>query len=395
MNFDILILGGGLVGASLLCALKDQNFTIALVDKTAMPFDDPEINLDSRALALSLTSVECLKTIKVWPKVLDNAFAISKIHVSMKGRFGNNILDAKAYSLPSFGFVVNANSLNTAINQTVEDTGKINVFRGQEIFSLKKEDKLWQIQLSSKKTITAKLIVAADGSDSYLRQHQGVGAKISDYKQAAIVVNVRLEQPHKGIAFERFTIDGSLAMLPFGINQVKCVWIVPAEKLEALKSLSENAFLNAIQDCFGYRLGNLVQLGRRIIYPLRTVYSEAIYGDRWVLVGNAANTLYPVAAQGFNLGLRDVAFLAEELILARKNQQDIGSVEFLRHYASFRVSDHQQICQGTDHLLGSNTLFQWLGILACQWIPPLKHGVVKWGLGMQDRLPKLCRGIEL
>jgi len=389
----VVVLGGGLVGASLLCALKNQDLKVALIDKAPVS-QNSETNLDARALALSSTSVACLNMIGVWPKVAMHASPILKIHVSKKGYFGSNILEAKSQHLSNFGCVVNADFLNNAINQTVQESNNTHIFRPESITSLKKENKHWQIQLSSKKEITAKLLVAADGSASYFRQQQGIGVKITDRGLAAIVVNIQLAQSHQGIAYERFIKEGSIAMLPFGGGKVKAVWIGPALAMEKLKLCEEAEFLNELQENFGYRLGNFIQLGSRIVYPLQTVYAEAIYGDQWILIGNAANTVYPIAAQGFNLGLRDAAFLAEELAMAKKKQQDFTSIHFLQHYADLRLTDHQQIKLGTGVLLES-PLFQWLGILACQWIAPFKRRVIKWGLGKQDCLPKLCRGIAL
>jgi 2-octaprenyl-6-methoxyphenol hydroxylase len=393
MDFDVVVLGGGLIGASLLCTLREQDLKIALIDIAPL-CSDRENSLDARALALSLTSVECLNRIGIWPKMVGNAAPILKIHVSKKGYFGRCILEAKDHNLPGFGYVVNADLLNHTINGTIQNTDNIRIFRPAEVQTLKKENKLWHIQLDSGVRMSAKLIVAADGATSRFRAQQGIGVQVSDNGQAAIVVNVQLERSHHDIAFERFMEEGSIAMLPFGDKQVKAIWIAPMQLLAQLKLLEEAAFLSKLQEGFGYRLGNLVHLGRRIIYPLRTLYSEAIYGDQWVLIGNAANTVYPIAAQGFNLGLRDVAFLAEKLVVARKNKQDIRTISLLQHYAELRAADHQYIRQGTDRLLDAH-LLQWLGILACQWIAPFKRRVITWGLGKQDYLPKLCRGINL
>ena len=393
MDFDIVILGGGLVGASLLCALKEQDLRVALIDKAPI-MNEEKAALDARALALSLTSVECLKMINIWPKMANKAFPILKIHVSKKGYFGSSILEAKPPLLPILGWVVNAGALNQAVNETVSEINNARIFRPEEILTLKKQNNLWQIQLSSRKRITAKLIVAADGTNSYFRQQQGIGIKMADHGQVAIVANIGLEQSHQGVAYERFTSEGSIAMLPFGDKQVKAVWIVPASMSERLKALEKPKFLSELQQSFGYRLGNLIQCGKQTIYPLQTMYSETIYGDQWVLIGNAANTLYPLAAQGFNLGLRDAAFLAEELAMAVKTRQDFSAISFLQRYASLRIKDHQHIREGTDALLDSQ-LIQWFGILACQWLGPLRQRVIKWGLGKQDTLPKLCRGISL
>ena len=196
---------------------------------------------------------------------------------------------------------------------------------------------------------------------------------------------MQLEGSHKNKAFERFLSDGSIALLPFGENQVKCVWVVPEDKIEAVKSLSDFEFLKKIQEQFGFRVGRFMQMGRRVYYPLRTVYADNVYADRVVLIGNAANSLHPIAAQGFNLGLRDVATLAALLQKARIEQQDIGGIDVLRQFAEGRYEDHEATRKFSEQLIEPSIL-HWFGILATVWMLPFKRKIALQGLGKKNEL---------
>jgi len=393
IEFDMIIVGGGLVGASLACALENQALKIALIDKSPL-HSKPLHNFDARALALSLPSIECLQMLGVWPKICESASVIKTVHVSKQGHFGVTKICALEYQLPALGYVVNADTLNNALNHVVETLSNITLFRPAEIAKVEKIDQGWVVQLSNQKNLKTKLLVAADGSESPLRKQQGIEVKVQNYQQTAILANIGLNQTHQGIAYERFLEKGSIAMLPFGENCVKCVYIVPSDQVEILKAQSDEKFLENIQSQFGHRLGFFTQIGNRVFYPLKKLCTETLYADRFVLIGNAANTVHPIAAQGFNLGLRDAATLAEMLVQAKNANQDIGSVEVLRSYADRRRDDHQAIRYFTDSL-AEPRVFQWLGILASEWVTPFKRRIAERGLGRHQSLPKLCRGVGL
>ncbi len=402
MNFDIVIVGGGLVGASLACALQDQNFKIAIIDQDA-PLVRNGQKLEARALALSYTSLQCLKTMGVWNELSSDASPILTVHASKKGHFGQTRITAAAQNLPELGSVVSADDLDLALYQCIEKS-KSNIYNQTQIFRPDKivtlehtEDevgKSWVITLESGRILKAKLLVGADGAGSFVRKFQGIGINTHDYQQMAIVANVNLEHSHQGVAYERFLENGAIAMLPFGENSVKSVWIASLVESEQLLALSETEYLKRLQEQFGFRLGRLVNIGKRVQFPLRLACSESIYGNGFVLIGNAANTLTPIAAQGFNLGLRDVATLAEKIVEAKKHGLDIGSIDVLGSYAGLRQPDHHSIRQLTDKLADSH-LLQWLGILASEWISPFRNKLVERGLGRQQVLPSLCRGVKL
>ncbi len=391
MNFDIIISGRGLVGASLACCLKNQNLKIAIIDKFLPALLGKK---NARALALSPPSIKCLEMIDVWPKIAQEASAIVKVHVSKQKHFGVTEISAAQFKLPALGAVIDADILNHALLETLSSLPNVTSFCPDEIIGLSQSKDECSMQLSSGQHLTAKLLVAAEGAVSSLRKKAGIGVKVSEHEQSAIVANVQFEQPHQGVAFERFTENGSLALLPLQMGGMKCVWIVANPQLHHSLSLEKESFLKKIQEIFGFRLGTLLSVGERVCYPLRTVVADALYSDRLVLIGNSANNLHPIAAQGFNLGLRDAAILAEKIVDILAKDEEIGTIQFLQGYAKARENDHHQVRQGTQRLLEPSAL-QSLGILASEYFPALKHKIGGWGLGENTCLPKLCRGVKL
>ncbi len=409
-QYDITIIGSGLVGASLACALSHEdfklNFKIALIDKQAVNSTNNEINdNDARALALSSPSISCLTSIGIWP--LKTAVGslkiepIKSVHVSSKGHFGVSHLQAKSKGLSELGFVVNADVLTRALAEKAAKLPNVTLYRPREIVELNKstpsEGEHWTVTLNNNEKINTNLIVAADGAFSFLRSHQGIPAVIHDHNHDAIISNVSSSKSHEGVAYERFLEQGSIAMLPCGDHRAKCVWVVPNSESEKILNLSELEYLSRLKSNFGSRLGSLLSSSTRIKFPLKSIVAENLYGRGFVLIGNAANTLHPIAAQGFNLGLRDAATLAEVLAyhknLNASRLFDLGAIAALQDYAERRRTDHSITRQFTRSLADA-TLPLSSGILASEFIPGLKNKLFDLGLGKQNNLPKLCRNRE-
>lgn len=386
MVYDVAIIGAGLAGASLGCALRSQGFRIAVIDKAPAPLL-PDSQFSARAIALSATSLQYLNTLGIVSEIEAYLESIQALHVSEQGCFGVTRIAAKQYGMRALGAVIEADRLNYALNHALEQSDNIDLFRSSNIKRLNRESGVWQIILADETVLKASLIVGADGSDSFLRTAQGIGFSAKTYPATAIVVNVALAQSHQQIAFERFTDTGSLAMLPFGEQRVKCVWVVPDLQAQSLSTMTESEFLQSLQDQFGYRLGKMIQIGKRISVPLKQNVSENLYGQGWVLIGNAAQTIHPIAAQGFNVGLRDVAQLAELLIAQKNKDLSLQDIELLKQYAIKRLPDHQRVRQMTDQLVNGG-IQRRLGVLLSEWIPPLHRLVTQTGMGVHRDLPR-------
>jgi 2-octaprenyl-6-methoxyphenol hydroxylase len=248
--------------------------------------------------------------------------------------------------------------------------------------------------------VRARLTVAADGARSGLRRALGIEARVDDYDQQAIIVNCTTQEPHRCRAFERFTPDGPLALLPLTADRVAVVWTLRSNRAERALGLAEDDFRSALQDAFGFRLGRFERIGRRDSHALHRVRSTAVVRDRTVLIGNAANALHPVAGQGFNLAVRDAAALAE--VIASAPRDDVGSPELLERYLSWRTDDQRKLTGFTHALVrgfgaegvGLDTL-RGLGLMAFDLLPGGKSLLARHTMGLAGRVPRLARHLDL
>lgn len=339
-KIDIVIVGGGLIGATLLLALANKGYEILLIDNRPLG-EKIQPPLDVRTLALSPASIRIAERINIWPLLREEATPIHSIHVSDQYHFGTTRLERKTGD--SLGYVVEIQQINQALYQLIN---KDQILAPSQIISLELTKKLLTVKVNEKElTIQAKLIIAADGTDSKIRDLVGLKAKEKNYNQYAIVANIELARGHGNQAFERFTLSGPLALLPMRENKMSLVWAVSPEKAKQLMGMEKQKFLQILQIEFGYRVGKFIDLGQRGVFPLRQVIMPC--QTKWpiVFVGNASHTLHPVAGQGFNLGLRDVAALAQ-CILSFGLQPSM-----LQQYESMRYTDQSIITKFTDLLI--------------------------------------------
>lgn len=388
---DILIVGGGLTGAALMMALAGTGFSTLLVEKK--PFSDKlHADFDARSLALSPASVRILQMLDAWPLLNASATAIETIHVSEQRRFGSAHLEGAQHN--PLGYVVEMQHISRALHQLLDQQQviaparltAINASEGTAILGCSSGDL----------NVRAKLIVAADGADSSVRMLCGLETEIKDYAQHAIVANIGLARSHQQCAYERFTPTGPLALLPLTGHRSSLVWAMSPHEAERMMALSEVDFLKQLQRAFGYRLGRFMRAGQRVVHPLRQVLMPEKVTGKVVFVGNAAHTLHPVAGQGFNLGLRDVAMLAQCIV-----REGLGA-DMLKLYSQSRRFDQAAITHFTNGLIELFTselpgaaLARTLGLVAVDNTPWLKNLLTRYARGYAGITPDLVCGIAL
>lgn len=404
-SYDILIIGGGMVGASLACAFGDSRLRVGLVE--AVRLDAPsQPSYDDRTVALAYGSRRILDGIGVWDRIAAHQIApILRIHISDRGRFGMTRLSAADLGTEALGYVVENRVLGNALYVSLNGfTGvKLHCPAVLRAVRFEADQAVVDINFDGRtEELSARLIVAADGADSAVRAAAGIAADRTEYDQAAIVTNVTPGKAHGGTAYERFTDTGPLALLPMSEERCAVVWSARRAEVETVLGWTDTEFLARLQDRFGERLGVFQRIGKRRAYPLSLTRVHEHVRPRLVLIGNAAHSVHPVAGQGFNLGLRDVAALAEVLMDAARRGDDIGDLDILRPYAAWRRRDNQVVATltvGLTRIFSTSflplTLARNLGLTAVDLLPPVKRRFMRITSGLAGRLPRLARGLPL
>jgi len=403
-QYDVIIIGGGMVGASLACALSGQGLRIALVEAVETETRG-EAGYDDRAIALAYGTRRIFGGLQLWDSLESAATPIHQIHVSDRGHFGMVHMDRADEGLPAIGYVVPARAIGQVLTDAITGIEGLDIFCPATVTEVKRTVAAVEIDMSHEglmTTLSGRLIVAADGADSPLRGQFGIGSVVSDYQQTAIVTNITPQLPHNNIAYERFTASGPLALLPMSEGRCAVVWTVASSEVEAVMALDDVDFIAGLQSRFGYRLGRLERVGRRQAWPLRLVRARQSVRERLALIGNAVHTLHPIAGQGFNLGARDVAVLAEVLVDALKAGEDPGSLAVLQRYADWQQRDHTNVTVFTDGLarmfslpLPALGVARSAGMLAFDLLPPAKRLLTRLTMGRSGRTPRLARGLPL
>jgi 2-octaprenyl-6-methoxyphenol hydroxylase len=399
--FDLVIAGGGMVGGSLAVALAGLPLNTLVVEATP-PAEAAQPSYDDRATAVSESSRRILEGIGCWAALAGNAAPIREIHVSERGAFGAARLRASEHGLSSFGQVIENRALGAALWPRIEAAPALTAWSPAKVVGLEQEADHVRVSIARRGaapvTVRARLLVAADGANSPARDMANIQHKVRDYGQTALIANVTPAVEHGGTAFERFTPSGPLAVLPLTRGRVTIVWTLSPEQAAVTLALDDTAFLAALQAAFGFRLGALRKVGRRAAYPLQLVQSQAWHAGRVVLAGNAAHGIHPVAGQGFNLGLRDAAALAE--LIARGG--DPGAASLLEEYAEWREADRARTVRYTDGLVQLFTsefaplkAGRRLSLVGLDLVPAARAALARRGMGLAGRLPRLALGRPL
>ena len=358
MNYDIVIVGGAMTGITLALALSaftNGKMKIAMLERQPAK-QHQQSGFDARCIALSDGSCQKFSRIilpdgqNLWQKIQPFSTHIEQIHVSDKGHSGIVEFSAREFHLQQLGAVIELQQAGQILLQAVEQSDNIDYLCPVEIAHIERSQDSVKISLKNDRTLTAQLLIGADGTKSEVASAVNISQEmLHDYGQTAVIANVQTQQPHQNRAFERFTTEGPLALLPMKDNLMSLVWCV--RYADELLQTDENAFLTRLQQQFGWRLGRFQRCGQRFAYPLTLSRAAQHIQARTVLIGNAAQTLHPIAGQGFNLGIRDVMTLANILSYAYLQQQEIGDDALLQQYENKRKADQKQMIQLTDGLL--------------------------------------------
>lgn len=389
----LAIVGGGLVGASLALALqqgaKARGWTIALIEPFE-PGSEYQPSYDARSTALSYGTRLIYQRLGVWERIAERAEPITQIHVSDRGRAGATRLGASDQQVPALGYVVENAWIGHCLWQALDDE-VVTRHCPAEVEQMQAVAAGYRLTLTTGQVLDCDLAVLADGGRSALREQLGIAIKTTPYDQSALIANVTPGKPHGGQAFERFTDDGPMALLPLQDNRCALVWTRPEEDAARLAALPEAAFLDELQQAFGYRLGGFQQVGARHLYPLMLIEAEEQVRSGLVVLGNAAHSLHPIAGQGYNLSLRDTEALAAALLSSSAKLGDIG---VLQAYHRQQRTDQWLTVGFSDRLTrlfaGSALLSvagRNLGLLGLDLLPPAKAWFARqaMGLGVRER----------
>ncbi|MHC6187042.1 2-octaprenyl-6-methoxyphenyl hydroxylase [Acinetobacter sp. X9] len=401
MQQQVIIVGGGMVGLSLSLMLAKANIAVKLLEAVKYPnYDDQNVapyhsSFDARNTALSRRSVQIYQKLGLWDALQQHATPILQVHITEQGSFGKARLIAEQEKVESFGQVIENAWLGRVLLTQVRQQPLIELIDGVQVTALTQDAE--QVHIEAKRgdevlKLDSKLLIAADGRDSFCRQAIGVGVDVHDYDQVAIVTTVQTSKPHEQVGFERFSALGPLALLPLpGEYRRSVVWPVKkGTESEWLGDENDQHFLSALQQTYGDRAGKFEKTGKRFSYPLSQVLAHKQAVGRVILMGNAAHTIHPVAGQGFNLCLRDADVLVRYLVNQLTASDDIGNPDNLLAYEQARLSDQQRVIKFCDTVVrgfsNQNPLLKLIrntGLIAFDVIPGVKPLVANYAMGLK------------
>lgn len=400
---DILIAGGGLNGSALALALAGVGFSVTIVDPVP-PADKRSDDFDGRGYALALTSQRLLQAIGIWPEVAGDAQPILQIKVS-DGRAGEGAspfvleFDHGEIEEGPMGYMVEDRYLRRALMKAMDSASAVAQINSESVVAQDVDASGVTVTLSSGRTLRAGLLIGCDGRNSATATRAGIKRTGWNYDQTALVCAIGHQKAHGGIAHQFFMPSGPLAILPLPGNRSSIVWTETTAEAARIQRLSDDEYLAALRPRFGDFLGPIELAGQRFTYPLELTLADAFVADRVALVGDAAHRVHPIAGQGLNAGLKDVAALAEVLALSRRRGEDVGQSDVLMRYQRWRRFDTASLALATDtfNRLFSNDngilrLGRDLGMGLVNSLPALRRNLIREAAGLTGDLPKLLQG---
>ncbi len=406
-HYDIVIAGGGMIGTSLALALAPLGLRIAIVEAVARKAA-AQPSFDDRSTALSRSTQRMFEAMGLWPDIVAASTPIRQVHVSDQGHFGFSHIEAEEQGVEALGYVVINRVLGQVLQDALDGLDEVDVLCPARIVDIELGPDIATAVVENADSIRtelcARLLVAADGANSAVREMMGITAQQSHYGQRAVIGNLLPEKDIDNVAYERFTKQGPLAILPVADGRAGFVWTVSEDNAERVMALDDEQFLAELQQEFGYRLGVFSRVGTRASYPLVLSKALRLTATRSVLIGNSAHGLHPVSAQGFNLGMRDVAAIVDCVADAKAvpGEFDPGAGNVLEQYANWRRADQQKLVRFTDGLVKLFSSERWplrtlrnIGMLGFDLVPGVRSVFAKHTMGLAGRLPRLSRGVPI
>lgn len=390
---DVVIVGGGMVGGVLAWALADSGLQVAMVEQGEL--ENAADLARERSIALSWGSRQLLEAVGLWADLEQYAAPIRRIHVSQQGHLGTVRIRAEQHKIDALGYVIRNACVLRSLTQRLPKQANLRIFSPAQVVALSQSNGSAELTLDNGQLLKAQLLVVADGSDSATALLAGMEAEVDDYEQQAVVATLSAVGTPEGMAWERFTSDGPMALLPLGQGLLSLVYTVPSDRRDEVLALDDEAFIGQVQAAIGQRVGRIVSTSPRQVFPLRRLSVSPSWQGRVVLVGNAARTLHPVSGQGFNLGLRDAMALAEQL-QGLAIGQDAGADFIREQYLGRRQADQRETIALTDILArtfrGRSRVLGHMrgaGLLATDRLPLLRQRFARRSMGLAHRTPKV------
>ncbi len=389
-SFDIVIVGGGLVGMSLAVALAKSPCSVLLLEQNQAAPLHANV-LDLRTTGLTRSSEQMFMQAGIWQQMAAAATPIERLDISEQGNFGGARIDAKQHGISPIGYMMPNHHLIEILSKHVAQLSNVTILSPASLDTAKANSSGYEIKVThegEQLSFTTSLLVGSDGGKSKVRSILGIGAEHKSYQQSAIITNVRTQKPHQNIAYERFTQHGPLAVLPIQDNCCALIWTQAEDNVDEYLQMDDQMFLQSLQKAFGYRLGKFLEVGKRSAYPLSLTSSNELVRPHAVLIGNAAQTVHPVAAQGFNLGLRDVHTLVQMLKNIDFKPKHFAAM--LNEYEQKRAPDRDHVIKLTDGLtrlfapqIWPAKMLRSIGVRMISSLPAVQRGVLRRNLGLR------------
>lgn len=396
-HYDVLIIGGGMVGATLACALAEQPLQVGLIDPAPQAPGVADGRFDLRVSAITRASQRMFMALGVWEAMTARRVSpFREMHV-WEGRQALHF-DSAELSEPYLGHIIENSVITASLYELLTQQANLRLSMGQSCRHLERDGDAWRVQLADGTHLSASLLVGADGSRSWLRQQLQIAVRGWDYDQAALVTYVKTQMPHQETAWQRFLPRGPLAFLPLTEGYSSIVWSTAPEHAAQLCTMDAAQFAQELENAFESRLGAIIETGPRATFPLRFLMADHYIQDGVALVGDAAHTIHPLAGQGVNLGLLDAAALAEVIAEAKRARRDIASLQSLRRYERWRKAENMSMLVMVDQLQRLYGLQQpawrWLrdtGMGLINALAPVKQELIEHAMGNRGDLPKMAR----